>query len=100
MGRRSRFFSVYNQSGTNITNSIAASGQNGVPMSMTARAGRRQLGMEEALDIEWAHAIAPGAKIVLVEANSPGNASVYRGEDGGLAAGESRRSCTTSMSIA
>ncbi|MDR3632440.1 MAG: Ig-like domain-containing protein [Isosphaeraceae bacterium] len=25
---------------------------------------------EEALDIEWAHAVAPGAKIVLVEANS------------------------------
>jgi subtilase family serine protease len=27
-------------------------------------------GVEESLDVEWAHAIAPGAKIVLVEANS------------------------------
>ena len=26
--------------------------------------------MEEALDVEWAHAIAPGAQIILVEANS------------------------------
>ena len=26
--------------------------------------------VEEALDVEWAHAIAPGAQIVLVEANS------------------------------
>ena len=26
--------------------------------------------LEEALDVEWAHALAPGAKIVLVEANS------------------------------
>lgn len=27
--------------------------------------------VEEALDVEWAHALAPGARIVLVEANSP-----------------------------
>jgi hypothetical protein len=27
-------------------------------------------GMEESLDVEWAHAMAPGANIVLVEANS------------------------------
>ena len=26
--------------------------------------------VEEALDVEWAHAIAPGAQIILVEANS------------------------------
>ena len=26
--------------------------------------------LETALDVEWAHAIAPGAKILLVEANS------------------------------
>ena len=30
----------------------------------------RQLGSGEALDVEWVHAIAPGAKIVLVEADS------------------------------
>jgi hypothetical protein len=28
-------------------------------------------GVEESLDVEWAHAIAPGANIVLVEASSP-----------------------------
>jgi subtilase family serine protease len=27
-------------------------------------------GLEESLDVEWAHALAPGAKILLVEANS------------------------------
>jgi hypothetical protein len=27
--------------------------------------------LEESLDVEWAHALAPGARIVLVEANSP-----------------------------
>ena len=27
--------------------------------------------VEETLDVEWAHAIAPGAQIILVEANSP-----------------------------
>lgn len=27
---------------------------------------------EEALDVEWAHAIAPGANIILIECNSPG----------------------------
>ena len=35
--------------------------------------------MEESLDVEWAHAIAPGAKILLVEANS---ANAFRPADG------------------
>jgi subtilase family serine protease len=33
-------------------------------------AARASWGLEESLDVEWAHAIAPGARIVLVEANS------------------------------
>ncbi len=33
-------------------------------------AGDTGWGVEEALDVEWAHAIAPGASIILVEANS------------------------------
>ncbi len=33
--------------------------------------------IEEALDIEWAHAIAPGASIVLVEASSDSNADLF-----------------------
>lgn len=37
--------------------------------------------LEIALDVEWAHAIAPGAKILLVEANSSLNSSLYAAED-------------------
>jgi subtilase family serine protease len=33
--------------------------------------------LEESLDIEWAHAEAPGAKIVLVEAKTSSNANLY-----------------------
>lgn len=33
--------------------------------------------LEEALDIEWAHAMAPSAKIILVEAKSNSNADLY-----------------------
>jgi subtilase family serine protease len=33
-------------------------------------AGNTSWGMEESLDVEWAHAIAPGANIVLVEAKT------------------------------
>ena len=38
--------------------------------SERGRQSQRQLGIEEALDIEWAHAMAPGANIVLVEATT------------------------------
>ena len=38
-------------------------------------------GQEAALDIEWAHAMAPYAKIVLVEANSNSNADLYAAVD-------------------
>ena len=37
--------------------------------------------LEISLDIEWAHAIAPGAHILLVEATSNSNANLYRAED-------------------
>jgi subtilase family serine protease len=48
---------VYNQSGTNITANIANSGSNGVP----AEDPTGHWEGEETLDVEWAHAIAPGA---------------------------------------
>ena len=35
--------------------------------------------VEEALDVEWAHAIAPAASIVLVECNSAGSAQLFQG---------------------
>jgi hypothetical protein len=34
-------------------------------------AGNASWGVEETLDVEWAHGIAPGANILLVEANAP-----------------------------
>ena len=34
-------------------------------------------GLEESLDVEWAHAMAPGAKIVLVEANSSNESDLF-----------------------
>ncbi|MGA3008473.1 MAG: choice-of-anchor tandem repeat GloVer-containing protein [Opitutaceae bacterium] len=37
--------------------------------------------METALDVEWAHAIAPGATIVLVEAKSDADADLYAAVD-------------------
>lgn len=37
--------------------------------------------LEISLDIQWAHAIAPGAKILLVEANSANSADLYAAED-------------------
>lgn len=38
-------------------------------------------GLEIALDIEWAHAIAPGARILLVEANSSSFSDLLTAED-------------------
>ena len=63
-GPASSFLSVYNQYGTNITPDIETSGADGVP----AEADIDGQG-ETALDVNWAHAIAPGAKIDLVETN-------------------------------
>ena len=42
---------------------------------------------EIAIDTQWAHAIAPGAKIILVEAKSNGNADLYAGVDLAVANG-------------
>ncbi len=35
--------------------------------------------VEEALDVEWAHAIAPGAQIILVECNSDNGSDLFQG---------------------
>jgi subtilase family serine protease len=45
--------------------------------------------MEIALDVEWAHAMAPQAKIVLVEAASNKMADLYRGVDVAVRSGAS-----------
>jgi subtilase family serine protease len=64
-GPASSILKVYNQQGENITARIADSGdeRDGVPP--VERGGSWE--GEEALDVEWVHAIAPGAKIDLVE---------------------------------
>jgi hypothetical protein len=54
------FLTVLNQNGQ--TTSLPATDPNGP--------GTDNWEVEEALDVEWAHAMAPGAQIVLVEANS------------------------------
>ncbi len=64
-GPASSFLSVYNQYGTNITANIANSGSDGVPIEDPTGHWEG----EETLDVEWAHAIAPGAKIDVIEAN-------------------------------
>jgi hypothetical protein len=38
-------------------------------------------GLEESLDVEWAHSIAPQAKIVLVEATTNSNSNLYAAVD-------------------
>jgi len=60
-------FQVFNQAGINITSSIGTSGPNVPPVDPDPNGGWEG---EEALDVEWAHAIAPGANIALIEANS------------------------------
>jgi hypothetical protein len=68
-GNASSILSVYNQYGTNITANIAHSGGNGVP----AEDPTGHWEGEETLDVEWAHAIAPGAKIDVIEVNDDAN---------------------------
>jgi hypothetical protein len=64
-GAAASILTVYNQSGTNITANIANSGRGGVPTEDPTGDWEG----EETLDVEWAHAIAPGAKIDLIECN-------------------------------
>ena len=59
-GPASSFLTVLNQNGQ--ATSLPGTDPNG--------AGSTNWELEEALDVEWAHAIAPGAQIILVEANS------------------------------
>ena len=54
---------VYNQQGQDITANIANSGSNGVPPEDPTGHWEG----EETLDVEWAHAMAPGARIDIIE---------------------------------
>jgi hypothetical protein len=59
-GAASSFLTVLNQSGQSTS----------LPTTDPAGQGADNWEVEEALDVEWAHAVAPGAKLILVEANS------------------------------
>ena len=59
-GPASSFLTVLNQNGQSTS----------LPATDPSGAGTDNWEVEEALDVEWAHAIAPGAQIILVEANS------------------------------
>jgi subtilase family serine protease len=69
--------SVYNQYGKNITAEIAGKGhtRKDVPRPDPARSNWK---LEETLDVEWAHAIAPGAHIDLIECAGTGR-HLFRG---------------------
>ncbi len=64
-GAASTFLTVYDQNG-NVIN--PASPPSTLPNSATS--GVNDWSIEISLDVEWAHATAPGAKIDLIEANS------------------------------
>jgi Bacterial Ig-like domain (group 3)/Right handed beta helix region len=59
-GPAASFLTVLNQSGQTTA----------LPSTDPAGPGNDNWEVEEALDVEWTHAIAPGAQIILVEANS------------------------------
>lgn len=79
-GPSSSILTVYNQYGKNITRDIAESGnqKKGVPTVPPSDGFNWQ--SEETIDVESAHAIAPGAKIDLIECSGTGS-------DGGLFTG-------------
>ena len=62
-GPASSILTVFNQDGTDITSEIGDSGVGGVPLVQPSGGWE----LEETLDVEWAHAIAPGAHIDLIE---------------------------------
>ncbi len=82
-GPASSFVTIYNQYGVNITADIADSGSDGVPAEDPT--GHWQ--GEETLDVEWAHAIAPGAKIDIIEVNDDSSWASNLLEGDALAAG-------------
>jgi hypothetical protein len=68
-GAASSILTVYNQIGTDITSQIANSGAGPVP-AVDPTGGWEG---EETMDVEWAHAIAPGAHINLIETDGTGD---------------------------
>jgi len=73
---------LYQQYGA-ATSFLTVLNQNGQPTSLPGTdpigQGNDNWEVEIALDVQWAHAIAPGAKIILVEANSQSLADLMAG---------------------
>jgi subtilase family serine protease len=55
--------------------SLTVTGQNGINLPNAPAEGVENA--ETALDVEWAHALAPAANILVVEANSSDNSNLY-----------------------
>ena len=68
-GPASSFLTVLNQAGLPTS----------LPGTDPAGAGTNNWEVEESLDVEWAHAIAPAARIILVEASSPSLSNLMAG---------------------
>src|SRR5262249_33559546 len=58
---------------------VAQDGSNNLPPKATS--SHSTWAPEIALDVEWAHALAPGANLLLVEAASDSNADLYAAVD-------------------
>ncbi len=65
-GASANFLTTYAQSSADSQFYLASA----IPGSLPADAGSLHTSFEISLDVEWAHAIAPGARIALVEAQS------------------------------
>ena len=57
---------------------VAQDGSTNYPVVDPAGPGTINWELETALDVQWAHAMAPGASIILVEANSPSFADLVQ----------------------
>ena len=53
-----------------VLNQAGGTNLSGIPNAGTAGPGSEGWDIEESLDVEWAHSIAPGANIILFEANT------------------------------
>ncbi len=71
-------FTIDDEKGQNISADVAKD-LSPAPANATASTGSWDV--EETLDVEWAHAVAPGASIILYEANSDGFGDLFAAAD-------------------
>jgi hypothetical protein len=60
-----------------VLNQTGGTSLSGVTSASSSRSATYGWSIEESLDVEWAHTIAPDANIVLFEANTNSNANLY-----------------------